>query len=112
MAHDATESNDAGRNPTRRDVPERNAGGRDERAVESEQLAGSTRSTQSTLRTWAVLALVLGSLVGIPLVVLAETEFGLLSSFGLPRQLTLGVLALVPGFALGGLSLVAMTGWE
>jgi len=73
---------------------------------------GSTQSTGSTLRTWTVLALVLGSLVGIPLVVLAETEFGLLSSFGLPRQLTLGVLALVPGFALGGLSLVAMTGWE
>jgi hypothetical protein len=69
-------------------------------------------ATESTLRTWTVLALVLGSLVGIPVVVFAETEFGLLSGFGLPRQLTLGVLALVPGFALGGLSFVVMTGWE
>ncbi|MFB6140101.1 MAG: hypothetical protein ABEJ26_06675 [Halosimplex sp.] len=92
MAHDATEPNDAGRNATGRDPT-----GRDERA---------------TLRTWVVLALVLGSLVGIPALVLGETEFRLLSSFGLPRQLALGVLALVPGFALGGLSLVSMTGWE
>ena len=59
-----------------------------------------------------MLVLVLGSLVGLPLLVLTETEFGLLSAFGLPRQLTLGVLALVPGFALGGLSLLVMTGWE
>jgi hypothetical protein len=74
--------------------------------------AGGRSTSRGSLRTWAVLALVLGSLVGIPLVVLGETEFGLLSGLGLPRQLTLGVLALVPGFALGGLSLVAMTGWE
>lgn len=92
MAHDSTESN----------AVERNVADRDERE----------RSTGSALRTWTVLALVLGSLVGIPLVVLAETEFGLLSALGLPRQLALGVLALVPGFTLGGLSLVAMTGWE
>jgi len=95
MAHDATESNAAGRN-----AADRNSTGRDE------------QSTRSTLRTWGVLALVLGSLVGIPVLVLAETEFGLLSALGLPRQFTLGVLALVPGFALGGLSLVVMTGWE
>jgi hypothetical protein len=69
-------------------------------------------TTHSTWRTWAVLALVLGSLVGLPVLVVAETELGLLSGVGLPRQLTLGVLALVPGFALGGLSLVVMTGWE
>jgi hypothetical protein len=92
---DATEASDAGRSATDRDGPEQSRG-----------------STESTLRTWAVLALVLGSLVGLPLLVLTETEFGLLSGVGLPRQLTLGALALVPGFALGGLSLLVMTGWE
>lgn len=69
-------------------------------------------AARSPLRAWLVVALVLGSLVGIPALVLGETEFGLLTALGLPRELTLGALALLPGFALGGLSLVVMTGWE
>lgn len=81
-------------------------------AADSEAPGRNGETTRSTRRTWAVLALVLGSLVGVPVLVVAETELGLLSGAGLPRQLTLGVLALVPGFALGGLSLVVMTGWE
>jgi hypothetical protein len=80
--------------------------------TDGESAERDRETTRSTWRTWTVLALVLGSLVGLPLVVVAETELGLLSGAGLPRQLTLGVLALVPGFALGGLSLVVMTGWE
>ncbi|WP_436923025.1 hypothetical protein [Halosimplex amylolyticum] len=71
-----------------------------------------------SLRSWLVLAVLVGSLVGVPVVVLAETEFGLLTgagafaAFGLSRQTVLGAVALLPGFALGGLSLVVMTGWE
>ena len=81
-------------------------------ATDGETTNRGPETTRSTFRTWVVLALVLGSLVGLPVLVLAETELGLLSGAGLPRRLTLGVLALVPGFALGGLSLVVMTGWE
>jgi len=68
--------------------------------------------TGATLGTWVVLAAVLGTLIGVPALVLAEVEFGVLVALGLPRQLTLAALALVPGFALGGLSLVVMTGWD
>jgi hypothetical protein len=81
-------------------------------ATNGEATNRDRETTRSTFRTWVVLALVLGSLVGLPVLVVAETELGLLSGAGLSRQLTLGVLALVPGFALGGLSLVVMTGWE
>lgn len=75
-------------------------------------VSGNASSTGSSLRTWVVLGVLLGSLVGVPGLVLAEVEFGLLVTLGLPRQLALGALALLPGFALGGLSLVIMAGWE
>lgn len=71
-----------------------------------------------SLRTWLVLAVLFGSLVGVPALVLGETEFGLLTgtgvfaSLGVSRQTVLGAVALLPGFALGGLSFVVMTGWE
>lgn len=71
-----------------------------------------------SLRTWLVLAVIFGSLVGVPAVVLAETEFGLLTeagvfaALGLTRQTVLGAVALLPGFVLGATSVVVMTGWE
>ncbi|WP_436907318.1 hypothetical protein [Halosimplex marinum] len=79
---------------------------------------GSAESATAPVRTWLVLAALFGALVGLPALVLAETEFGALSdvgvfaALGVPRALALGAVALVPGFALGGLSVVAMTGWE
>jgi len=75
-------------------------------------------ASTGSLRSWLVLAVLIGSLVGVPALVLAETEFGLLAgagvfgALGLSRQVALGAVALLPGFALGALSFVVMTGWE
>lgn len=68
------------------------------------------RSTDRQLRTWGVVVTLLGSLVGVPAMVLAEIEFGLLTTIGISGNLAFGLFVMVPGFALGALSLVVMLG--
>lgn len=68
------------------------------------------RSVPTVWWNWFVALAVLVALVGVPTLVLLQVEFGLLAALGLPRQLTFGVLAMIPGFALGGLSLLVMLG--
>ena len=73
--------------------------------------AGQTsQSTDSTARLWAVSLAVIGALIGVPALVLAEFEFGLLTALGLSGNLAFGLVVMIPGFALGGLSLVVMLG--
>lgn len=73
--------------------------------------AGQTQhSTDRNARMWAVVLALLGALVGIPALVLAEIEFGLLTSLGISGNLAFGLVVMIPGFALGGLSLVVMLG--
>jgi|AntRauTorcE11898_2_1112593.scaffolds.fasta_scaffold33961_2 hypothetical protein len=68
------------------------------------------RSTDRPLRTLGVIVVLLGSLVGVPVMVLAEIEFGLLTAFGVSGNLAFGLFVMIPGFALGALSLVVMLG--
>jgi hypothetical protein len=71
----------------------------------------ATRSASATaLRSWGVVAGVLGCLVGIPALVLAEIEVGLLTAVGLGASTAFALVVMVPGFALGGLALVVMLG--
>lgn len=73
--------------------------------------AGQTaQSTDRTARLWAVSLAVIGALVVVPALVLAEFEFGLLTALGITSNLAFGLVVMIPGFALGGLSLVVMLG--
>lgn len=67
-------------------------------------------SMYQSLRQWGIVVGVLGSLVGIPALVLAEVEFGLLTSLGLSGNLAFGFVVMIPGLTLGALSLVVMLG--
>lgn len=67
-------------------------------------------STPSLLRQWGVVIALTTSLLGVPVAVVSEFEFGLLSALGVSGHLALGLLVTIPGLALGGLSLVAMAG--
>jgi hypothetical protein len=68
------------------------------------------RSSNRELRQWAVILALVGSLVGVPVALLTEFRFGLLASLGLSGNIGLGLFAMIPGFALGGLALVVMLG--
>jgi hypothetical protein len=68
------------------------------------------RSTDRELRGWVTIALVVGSLVGVPAALLAEFEFGLLTALGVSGNLALGLFAMIPGFTLGAVALVVMLG--
>ena len=67
-------------------------------------------STDRTARLWAVSLAVIGALVGVPALVLAEFEFGLLTALGITSNLAFGLVVMVPGFALGGLAFAVMLG--
>jgi len=70
----------------------------------------TTRTTDGTARLWAVSLAVIGALVVVPALVLAEFEFGLLTALGITSNLAFGLVVMIPGFALGGLSVVVMLG--
>jgi len=61
-------------------------------------------------RMWGVIVVLFGSLLGVPAAVLAEIEFGLLTALGVAGNLAFGLVVMIPGFALGALSLVVMLG--
>jgi hypothetical protein len=73
-----------------------------------DRTAATRRSGTASWLSRLLLVGVLGALVGVPALLLAQVEFGLLTALGLPRRLAFGAVAMVPGFALGGLSLLAM----
>lgn len=70
----------------------------------------TARSPRTPGRVAAVAAGAFLALVGVPALVLAEYRLGVLSTVGLGGQLPFAALVMVPGFLLGGLSLVAMLG--
>lgn len=75
------------------------------------EILGRERNTTSrNARQWTVVAAVIAALVGVPTVVLAEFQFGLLTSLGITGNLGFGLVVMIPGFALGALSLVVMLG--
>lgn len=73
-----------------------------------DRTAVTRRSTTDSWLSWVLVVGVLGALLGIPALLLAQVEFGLLTAFGLSHGPTFGAVAMVPGFALGALSLLAM----
>ncbi len=62
------------------------------------------------MRTAVVSVAVIAALVVVPVLVIGEIEFGLLTALGLTGNLAFGMLVMIPGFALGGLALVVMLG--
>ncbi len=68
------------------------------------------QESDSALRQWGVVTALVACLVGVPALVLAEVEAGLLSALGLGSGPPFALLVMVPGFALGALSLVVMLG--
>jgi len=68
------------------------------------------RATRQSLRQWGIVVVLILSLVGVPAAVLAEIEFGLLTMLGLSGDLAFGLVVMLPGLSLGGLSVVVMLG--
>lgn len=95
---------------------ERRAGRRSNRPREgrdgSEGLAVSERAGAGTQSPGPLSYVIYGgvflSFVVLPAVVLGITEFELATRLGLPRVLTLGVLAMIPGVVLGGVAILVM----
>lgn len=76
----------------------------------TETAAQTRQSTDRPMRTAAVSAAVIAALVIVPVLVIGEIEFGLLTALDITGNLVFGLLVMVPGFALGGLALVVMLG--